>query len=111
MGGVEVAFDLLYTDDPARATELAARLEAINRERREIESTMAEEALAKVDASYDGSRVIVVGGEGWHEGVKGIACITAKDDTSLLDAVNATIARLQSSGEMDTLMDTWNILK
>ena len=72
MGGVEVAFDLLYTDDPARATELAARLEAINRERREIESTMAEEALAKVDASYDGSRVIVVGGEGWHEGVKGI---------------------------------------
>jgi len=46
-----------------------------------------------------------------NEGVKGIACITAKGDTSLLDAVNATIARLQSSGEMDTLMDTWNILK
>ena len=72
MGGVEVAFDLLHTNDPARATELAGQLEAINRERREIESAMAEEALAKVRDSYDGGRVIVVGGEGWHEGVKGI---------------------------------------
>ena len=28
--------------------------------------------MAKVEATYDGGRVIVVGGEGWHEGVKGI---------------------------------------
>ena len=28
--------------------------------------------MAKVEETYDGGRAIVVGGEGWHEGVKGI---------------------------------------
>jgi single-stranded-DNA-specific exonuclease len=72
MGDVEVAFDLLLTDDMAEATRLAARLETINNDRREIESTLSTEALARVEATYEGGRCIVVGGEGWHEGVKGI---------------------------------------
>ena len=72
MGTTDVAFDLLLTDDPADATILAGKLEEINNERREIESQLSEEALAKVERSYSGGRVVVVGGEGWHEGVKGI---------------------------------------
>jgi single-stranded-DNA-specific exonuclease len=72
MGDVEVAFDLLLTDDPARAAELAARLDSINTERREIESELAGEALSMVEATYEGGRCVVIGGEGWHEGVKGI---------------------------------------
>ncbi len=72
MGSTDVAFDLLYTDDPARASVLAARLEQINTERREIESQLMEKALAEVDRTYRDGRVIVVAGEGWHEGVKGI---------------------------------------
>ncbi len=67
-----VALDLLMADDPVRAEALAERLEAINRERRSIEAELAEEATAMVEATYDGGRVVVVGGEGWHEGVKGI---------------------------------------
>lgn len=72
MGTTDVAFQLLVTDDPTEAATLAARLEQVNSERREIEAQLTEEAQAMVEATYDGGRVIVVGGEGWHEGVKGI---------------------------------------
>ena len=72
MGTTDVAFDLLLTDDPAEASVLAGRLEQTNADRRETESVLTAAALAKVEASYDGGRVVVVGGEGWHEGVKGI---------------------------------------
>ncbi|MBR2682948.1 MAG: single-stranded-DNA-specific exonuclease RecJ, partial [Atopobiaceae bacterium] len=72
MGTTDIALDLLLSNDPAEAAVLAARLEQINTERRETESVLTEAALAKVKATYDGGRVVVVGGEGWHEGVKGI---------------------------------------
>ena len=72
MGTTDVAFDLLISDDAAEAAVLAGKLERINGERREIESDLAEQAMAVLDATYDGGRVAVVGGEGWHEGVKGI---------------------------------------
>lgn len=72
MGTTDIAFNLLMCNDPVEASNLAAQLEQINTERREIEATLSTEALAKVGESFDGSRVIVVGGEGWHEGVKGI---------------------------------------
>ncbi len=72
MGTTDVAFDLLITDDPAEATVLAGRLEETNNERRRIEAELTEQAMARIEESYDGGRVIVLGGEGWHEGVKGI---------------------------------------
>lgn len=72
MGSVEVAFDLLITNDPAEAAVLAARLEQTNNERRETESALTEEAMAKAEGGYRGGRSVVVWGEGWHEGVKGI---------------------------------------
>ena len=73
MGTTDVALHLLLASDPAVAAELAGALEQTNRERREIESQLAEEAMAKVEATFSpDERVIVVAGEGWHEGVKGI---------------------------------------
>lgn len=72
MGSTDVALELLLTDDPAEAAELAGRLEAVNTERREVEAALAEAAIAEAERSYDGGRAVVVGGEGWHEGVKGI---------------------------------------
>lgn len=72
MGSTDVALDLLLTDDPAEAAELAGRLEAVNTERRETEAALAERALAQAELTYDGGRAVVVAGEGWHEGVKGI---------------------------------------
>ena len=72
MGSTDAALDLLLTSDPAEAVTLAGRLEAVNSERRETEAALAEEALAEAERTYRGGRAVVVGGRGWHEGVKGI---------------------------------------
>ncbi len=72
MGSTDVAFDLLFTSDPAEAAMLAARLEQVNTERREIEAQLTEFAMEEVRHTYRGGRVVVAAGEGWHEGVKGI---------------------------------------
>lgn len=72
MADPALALDLLLATDAAEAGRLASELEQINQQRRDIEGELTEEAMALVERTYDGGRVIVVGGEGWHEGVKGI---------------------------------------
>ena len=72
MADPALALDLLLARDPVEAGRLAAELEQINQERRSIEAGLTEQAEALVKESYHGEHVIVVGGEGWHEGVKGI---------------------------------------
>lgn len=72
MADPTLALDLLLATDPIEAGRLAAELERINQERREIEAELTERAEQLVEGTYKGERVIVVGGEGWHEGVKGI---------------------------------------
>jgi len=73
MASPELALELLMTDDAARAGELAATLDGLNRERQAVEAALLEEALARVEESFQpGDRVIVVAGEGWHDGVRGI---------------------------------------
>jgi single-stranded-DNA-specific exonuclease len=69
------AVELLTTDDPARAAELALELDACNRERQEIERRTVEEAKAIIEAAGGSSDrgALVVGREGWHPGVIGIA--------------------------------------
>ena len=73
MGTTDVAFDLLMVEDPREAQLLATQLEETNTERRAIESQLTESAMAAIEAlPHEGAHAIVVGGEGWHEGVKGI---------------------------------------
>ena len=72
MSDPKYALELLISKDIAEAEGLARKLEEINEERRSYEADLTEEALNKVEASYNGERCIVIGGEGWHEGVKGI---------------------------------------
>ncbi len=72
MADPAIALDLLMASDPVRAQEIATQLENINQERRTIEAELTEGAVSIVEATYCGGRCIVVGGEGWHEGVKGI---------------------------------------
>lgn len=68
----------LLEDDLDLARHLAHELDALNRERREIESRMRDEALAIVDRLPDPDRVggvpdgICLYDAGWHQGVIGI---------------------------------------
>lgn len=72
MGNAELSLRLLLEDDFAKATELAGQLDAVNDERRSIEADLAVEAKAQAEQVYHGQRALVVSGEGWHDGVKGI---------------------------------------
>lgn len=67
----EYALDLLLSDDPKEARELAGLLERFNEDRRRIEQEMTEDAFGLIDEDED-APVIVVGREGWHHGVVGI---------------------------------------
>jgi len=68
------ALRLLLTDDEEVAHDLAHRLDALNRERRDEDRRTLDEALAGLADSFDPQRDfgVVVDGEGWHPGVIGI---------------------------------------
>lgn len=68
------AVELLTTEDPVKAGELAQFLEDRNQERQTLCETIFEEAAELIEANrhwLDG-RVLVVASRGWNEGVIGI---------------------------------------
>jgi single-stranded-DNA-specific exonuclease len=75
-----VGIECLLAEEPARALELAAQLDALNRERREIEAQMQESALERVEATVDPSRyALTLFDPSWHQGVIGILASRLKD--------------------------------
>lgn len=72
MGDADLALDLLMTDSFDVASELAAKLEEVNLQRRSIESELSDAATAQAKERYHGQRALVVSGKDWHEGVKGV---------------------------------------
>jgi single-stranded-DNA-specific exonuclease len=66
--------ELLLTDNPARAAEIARKLDADNRERQGIENQILNDAVAMLESSVDfeKDRALILAGEGWHIGVIGI---------------------------------------
>lgn len=73
MADPAIALELLATDDPERAEALARMLDEHNRLRQVAEGDLMEHALAEAERVFrEGDRMLVVAGEGWHEGVRGI---------------------------------------
>ena len=72
MGDAQVSLDLLLSDDFGEAADKAEELEGINDRRRAIEAELVEIAMEQAVETYTGQRALVVSGDGWHEGVKGI---------------------------------------
>ncbi|HVS65810.1 MAG TPA: single-stranded-DNA-specific exonuclease RecJ [Thermoanaerobaculia bacterium] len=69
----ELALELLLTRDEARAEELAALLDATNRDRQAEERRVVEEAVALFSEVAPLPGVLVAWSPGWHRGVVGIA--------------------------------------
>lgn len=69
VGDANTAFDLLTTLDPAKAAQLAARLNEWNQERRDEQDGIYEQALSMVDPSEP---AIVLEHHEWHPGIIGI---------------------------------------
>ncbi len=82
LADMRLGIECLRTDDPARAGELAKTLDGINRERREVESGMREQAEASLDALMpDGEPppALAIFDAAFHEGVVGIVAARLKD--------------------------------
>jgi single-stranded-DNA-specific exonuclease len=81
LADMSVGIECLITDDEDRALVLARELDTFNRERRKIEATMREQALAsigEIDAQPN-SAVVCVFDERWHQGVVGIVASRLKE--------------------------------
>lgn len=83
LADMTLGIECLLTDDAARAAELAATLDGINRERRNIESGMREQAMLMAESLFDESEepppAISVFDPDFHEGVVGIVASRIKD--------------------------------
>jgi single-stranded-DNA-specific exonuclease len=79
VGAADLGARLLATDDPALAAELAGRLDAYNRERREIEAHTLDAAIALVEGAAQSPVLVFAAAENWHPGVIGIVAARLKE--------------------------------
>ena len=76
IGKARLGTDLLSSDDPVFCNEIADELNVLNQDRQQIERAVQNEALTLVNPE---DPIIVVCGDGWHEGVIGIVAGRIKE--------------------------------
>lgn len=81
LADMRLGVECLITDDPTRALNIAQQLDALNRERREIESGMQEQAIILLESMDVATAApgVALFEESWHEGVIGILASRIKD--------------------------------
>ena len=86
LADMSLGIEALITDDEARALNIARELDALNRERKEIESQMQEQALQHLESiaietgeSGDSPSALCLFDPAWHQGVIGILASRIKD--------------------------------
>jgi len=79
LADISMGVECLLEDDETRAMALATHLDEMNRERREIETDMRDEALADVGEPDPGCRTLVAFRPGWHQGVIGLVASRLKE--------------------------------
>jgi len=83
LSDMTLGIECLLTDDPVRGDELAKTLDGINRQRREIEGDMREQAFNIAESLFDEDDepppAICVFDPDFHEGVVGIVASRIKD--------------------------------
>ena len=83
---MRLGIECLCCDDEEKALQLAGKLDALNRERREIQSDMEDEARTLLDELNLASRDTLPHGiclyrENWHQGVVGVLASRVKEFT------------------------------
>ncbi len=80
LADMALGIECLITDDYARALNIAQQLDALNRERRAIETTMQGQALLQIDEADVAERAsIALFQPDWHQGVIGILASRLKE--------------------------------
>ena len=76
----DLGLRLLVTQDTLEARTLAATLDAVNRQRQDVEAGMLEAAMSAAEAQAQaGHPVLLVSGAQWHPGVVGIVAGRMKE--------------------------------
>ncbi len=70
--------ELLISNDPKKTYQIALELDKSNKERQSIELLLSEQINLKVE-NYHNHPVLVMSGDGWHEGIIGIVASRIKD--------------------------------
>jgi single-stranded-DNA-specific exonuclease len=82
IGRATLGVDLLLSDDPAAAAQIAAELDRLNGERQAVELATLAQAEAEAMATLgvdEKSAAVVTGADGWHPGVVGLVAARLKD--------------------------------
>ena len=79
IGQADLGARLLATDDMAEAAQLAARLDQLNTDRREITEAVRLEAMAQAEARGLDAPLVWAAADGWHPGVVGIVAARLKE--------------------------------
>jgi len=75
LSSAEYGVELLLTESATRAQELASYLETLNTNRKTLDQSVVSDSISLIDGSdhYQNQSILVLGNEGWHAGVIGIA--------------------------------------
>lgn len=105
IGDAGLGARLLSTEDAGEAARIAALLDRLNKERKEIEQAALEEATAMADRMLEatpGLGILIVGSPEWHRGVVGLiasrlterfkrpSCVISWDEAATNGAVTGT---------------------
>jgi single-stranded-DNA-specific exonuclease len=82
IGRADLGARLLACTDPREADGMAAKLDELNTERREIEEQVRDAALAQAEERGFDAPLVWAAGEGWHPGVVGIVASRLKERTN-----------------------------
>ncbi len=79
IGRADLGARLLSTADPHEAAAIAARLEELNTERRNLEAAIQAAAIAQAESRGLDAPLVWAAGEGWHPGIVGIVAARLKE--------------------------------
>ena len=96
LADMSLGIECLITDDEARAANCAQELDRLNRERRNIEAVMLQQALEAVTQLGDATGCTFFNAD-WHQGVVGIVASRLKDR---LHRPVICFARAEESGDI-----------
>ena len=82
---MSVGIECLLSDDNEKAMTLAVQLDELNKQRRQVEQSMQQDALAVIEEiSLDDSAnpsIYILSDESWHQGVVGLVASRIKERT------------------------------
>src|SRR5271166_6650525 len=80
IGEADMGLRLLLEEDEVQARSLAGMLDAVNRQRQEVEAAVLEAAMAQAEVQASaGHAALLITGPAWHPGVVGIIAGRVKE--------------------------------